>query len=82
MNQTTRNITILSIGQSLCSCVANIIHQCIPPIAKAAFNASIAGYIMSLCHSVTVLTAPIAAYVTHRIGIINTMRVYCLWFTL
>jgi hypothetical protein len=43
MNAKTKHeLIILSMGQSLCSCVANIIHQCIPPIVKAAYNASIA----------------------------------------
>lgn len=76
-----RSLTILSLGQSACSFVANVIHQCIPPMVKTYFNASIAGYVMSFCHLITVLTAPLASRVAHRIGIINTMRVYCGLFT-
>ncbi len=80
-NTNKRSLVILSIGQSVCSCVANIIHQCIPPIVKAAYNASIAWYVMSLAHFITVITAPVGARVSHHIGIINTMRVYCWLFS-
>jgi predicted MFS family arabinose efflux permease len=74
------HLMLLSVWQSTCSFVANVIHQCIPPIVKTHFNASIAWYVMSFCHVVTTLTAPLAARVAHRIGIINTMRVYCCLF--
>jgi MFS family permease len=80
--QAKKQLIILSIGQSVCSCVANVIHLCIPPIVKAAANASIAWYVMSASHFITVITAPLGAWVSHRIGIINTMRVYCWLFTL
>jgi len=48
---------------------------------KAAYNAAIAWYVMSIAHFITVITAPLGAQVSHHIGIINTMRVYCVLFS-